>query len=169
KQNPEKEHVEIWPSQENMMLGEAVEKMGKKWDEISKMFVNRTPSQCEAQWKAIQPRRGKWSPTEDQSLLAAYHSITEQDKAEGLGANTSLTLFWFKVASLIPGRSGQQCMARYLETLDPKLKKGKWDPEEDQLLNEGFQLYGKSWVKISAPIQGRTQRQCRTRWLQLNK
>ena len=46
-------------------------------------------------------------------------------------------------------------------------RKGKWDPEEDVLLLEAYAMYGKSWVKISTAIPGRTQRQCRTRFCKI--
>jgi hypothetical protein len=37
------------------------------------------------------------------------------------------------------------------------------------LLNKGYAAHGKSWVKVASLIPGRTQRQCRTRWVQLYK
>ena len=37
------------------------------------------------------------------------------------------------------------------------------------MLEAGYATHGKSWVKLSSMIPGRTQRQCRTRWVQLNK
>lgn len=54
-------------------------------------------------------------------------------------------------------------------SIDSFCRKGKWDIEEDALLLEGYKKYGKSWVKISAMVTGRTQRQCRTRWCKLLK
>jgi hypothetical protein len=36
-------------------------------------------------------------------------------------------------------------------------------------LYAGFSAHGKSWVNVAKMIPGRTQRQCRTRWVQLNK
>jgi hypothetical protein len=37
------------------------------------------------------------------------------------------------------------------------------------LLKDGVAHFGRSWVKLAATIPGRTQRQCRTRWVQLTK
>jgi hypothetical protein len=47
------------------------------------------------------------------------------------------------------------------------VRKGKWSEPEDALLRAGVQTYGKCWIRIAESIPGRTQRQCRTRWVQL--
>jgi hypothetical protein len=43
--------------------------------------------------------------------------------------------------------------------------KGKWSPKEDELLNEAVQKHGRKWVPIAAMVPGRTNPQCRSRWL----
>jgi hypothetical protein len=43
--------------------------------------------------------------------------------------------------------------------------KGKWSPTEDALLNEAVQKHGKKWVRVAAMVPGRTNPQCRSRWL----
>ncbi|KAG0202584.1 hypothetical protein BGX28_004930 [Mortierella sp. GBA30] len=68
----------------------------------------------------------------------------------------------------IPGRTGVQAQARWSEALDPQVKKGKWTPEEDALLLKGVQENQKCWIRIADGIPGRTQRQCRTRWVQIS-
>ncbi|KAF9181816.1 hypothetical protein BGZ51_005150 [Haplosporangium sp. Z 767] len=70
--------------------------------------------------------------------------------------------------SSIPGRTGVQAQARWSEALDPQVKKGKWSPEEDALLLKGAQQSQKCWIWIADGIPGRTQRQCRTRWVQIS-
>ena len=47
-------------------------------------------------------------------------------------------------------------------------RKGKWCAEEDALLLAAFEEHGKAWVKVAEAVPGRTQRQCRTRWLALS-
>ncbi|KAG0287827.1 hypothetical protein BGZ96_008296 [Linnemannia gamsii] len=75
---------------------------------------------------------------------------------------------WSHIASLtVPGRTGVQAQARWSEALDPRVKKGPWSPEEDELLLEGVEKSDKCWIWIADMIDGRTQRQCRTRWVQL--
>ncbi len=43
--------------------------------------------------------------------------------------------------------------------------KGKWTPEEDTLLAKAVQKHGKRWVPIAAMVPGRTNPQCRSRWV----
>jgi hypothetical protein len=43
--------------------------------------------------------------------------------------------------------------------------KGKWTQEEDTLLAKAVQTHGKRWVPIAAMVPGRTNPQCRSRWL----
>jgi hypothetical protein len=51
--------------------------------------------------------------------------------------------------------------------LDPNIRKGRWNVDEDELLFEAKKKYGCCWVRVATMIPTRTQRQCRTRWNQL--
>ncbi|KAF8927289.1 hypothetical protein BGZ58_010492 [Dissophora ornata] len=76
---------------------------------------------------------------------------------------------WSLIATRsIPGRTGVQAQARWSEALDPQVKKGPWSQEEDALLLSGVRESRKCWIWIADTIPGRTQRQCRTRWVQLS-
>ncbi|CCG82840.1 Predicted protein [Taphrina deformans PYCC 5710] len=77
-------------------------------------------------------------------------------------------LQWTKIAQRIGRLSGVQCQARWAEVLDEKIRKGRWAPEEDESLHRGFRRYGNQWSKIAEDIVTRTQRQCRSRWLQIH-
>ncbi|KAG1243314.1 hypothetical protein G6F68_015867 [Rhizopus microsporus] len=72
-----------------------------------------------------------------------------------------------RIAERIPNRTGIQCQARWTEALDPYVRKGKWAAEEDALLRMGVESFGTCWIRIAETIPGRTQRQCRTRWMQI--
>ena len=74
---------------------------------------------------------------------------------------------WTFISSKVPTRTTTQCVARWQESLDPFVRKSKWSIEEDSLLKEGISKHGGCWVKVAALIPGRTQRQARTRWLQI--
>jgi hypothetical protein len=159
-----------WQPEENIELNQYAETFDKDWTKVASKFESKTAEQCMSQWHLIQPRHGKWLAEEDEQLLLTFQNFVEKETLEnGVPPNTTQTLFWYKVAGFIVGRSGKQCMARYTETLDPHVIKGKWSAEEDDLLAIGIEKYGKSWVKLSGTIAGRTQRQCRTRWIQLTK
>jgi len=95
---------------------------------------------------------------------------------------------WKKIADLlrIRGnvlRSDVQCSQRWLKVLQPGLKKGAWQPEEDQklrhlVLRARDAAAGAStldaiakgpakldWVQIAKQIDGRTSKSVRERWL----
>jgi len=74
---------------------------------------------------------------------------------------------WGLIVKSIDGRSGIQAQARWSEALDPQVRRGKWSPREDRLLFEGVEKHARCWIRIADGIPGRTQRQCRTRWVQL--
>jgi myb proto-oncogene protein len=72
------------------------------------------------------------------------------------------------VATLVPGRTNNQCCFRWVYTLDRANRKnaGQWTPEEDTKLREAVKKHGKNWVAIAEMVPGRTERQCRPRWTQ---
>ncbi|KAL6926665.1 hypothetical protein ACO0SA_004693 [Hanseniaspora valbyensis] len=53
---------------------------------------------------------------------------------------------------------------RWLNVLDPYLKKGKWSEEEDALLISKHKEYGSQWSKIAMDIPRRTVDQCSKRF-----
>lgn len=84
--------------------------------------------------------------------------------------DSSLTednLPWSRIAQYIPNRTGIQCQARWTEALDPSVRKGRWRKEEDEMLKVGVERFGCCWIRVAGSIPGRTQRQCRTRWNQI--
>jgi hypothetical protein len=78
---------------------------------------------------------------------------------------------WVAVASLVPGRTSEQCSARWVGALNPvNGSKGKprhtWKPEEDAKLTEAVKKHGNNWVAVAALLPGRRGAQCRQRWTQ---
>jgi hypothetical protein len=44
-------------------------------------------------------------------------------------------------------------------------RKGKWAPPEDELLHQAVALYGRKWAKVGNLVPGRTDVQCRERYM----
>ncbi|KAJ1569266.1 hypothetical protein HK405_007551 [Cladochytrium tenue] len=186
-----------WTPEEDELLRYAVELYGPhgRWPQIATHVPNRTPIQCSTRWTGAlnsSIHKGKWSKEEDHRLLRGYRAelrrlrLLREGKADEMTVDKEITddedisavapdpdlesnINWATIAERVPGRTAVQCIARYQEALDPTIKKGKWSAEEDALLREGLAVHGKSWVKIAALVKGRTQRQCRTRWLQMRQ
>jgi myb proto-oncogene protein len=98
----------------------------------------------------------KWTPDEDNKLMEAVRAHGAKD--------------WVAIATLVPGRSNQQCRNRWRDALDPSIgrataRTGKWIADEDKKLMDAVRAHGaKDWEQIALLVPGRTHKQCRNRW-----
>jgi myb proto-oncogene protein len=53
---------------------------------------------------------------------------------------------------------------RYMNHLNPSLKKSSWDEFEDAYLYQQVSVHGKKWAKIAMGIEGRNEHQVKNRW-----
>lgn len=93
----------------------------------------------------IQVKGGVWKNTEDEILKAAVMKY---------GKNQ-----WARISSLLVRKSAKQCKARWLEWLDPSIKKTEWSREEEEKLLHLAKIMPTQWRTI-APLVGRTSAQC---------
>ena len=95
----------------------------------------------------------KWTPEEDDLLRDAVKKFGEKN--------------WASVATMLGGlRTGQQCLHRWQKTLNPNIRRGRWEPSEDNLLAMAVKAYGVgNWRLIHKHVPGRTDVQCRERWV----
>lgn len=63
---------------------------------------------------------------------------------------------WAIIASKMKKRSTRQCRDRWINYLSPLAINGTWTPEEDQLLNEKVEIYGRKWKFLTNFFFGRT-------------
>lgn len=73
---------------------------------------------------------------------------------------------WARVSSLLARKTPKQCKARWIEWLDPGIRKVEWSREEDEKLLHLAKLMPTQWRTI-APIVGRTATQCLERYQKL--
>ncbi|CAL1362223.1 unnamed protein product [Linum trigynum] len=67
---------------------------------------------------------------------------------------------WDRIASLLDGRSGEECKARVCG----------WFPAMDRLLKAAVEFYGKDqWRYVSRQFIHKTPKQCKARWIFLMK
>lgn len=81
---------------------------------------------------------------------------------------------WVRVAEGVEGRSDAQCLERWSLTVDPNLRKGKWDVEEDGRLGEAVrELMGEGipfdFGEVARRVGGRSRKACRARWAILRR
>jgi hypothetical protein len=121
---------------------------------IASKITGRHALQCSQHWyKVLDPTlvKGFWSPAEDAKLL--------QMKTDPLAEYS-----WKDISKVIETRSQKQCRERWTNTVNPKLKKGRFSEEEDDLLLNLWRKYGSRWSIIADHLEGRTQTKIRDRF-----
>lgn len=72
---------------------------------------------------------------------------------------------WSVLATHIPNRSATQIAARWEKCINPKLTKGPFSAEEDQIIRDFVETHGvHAWPKVTTVLPNRTAKQCRERW-----
>ncbi|KAL8188608.1 hypothetical protein R6Q57_029896 [Mikania cordata] len=147
-----------WNLNEDKKLLHIVSNRGiSNWIEIAmELKTNRTPFQCLSRFQRSLNAsiiKNEWTPPDDEELRKAVAEYGETN--------------WQLVASTLEGRTGTQCSNRWKKSLNPLRKRvGKWDPDEDKCLKIAVKVFGaKNWNKIANFVPGRTQVQCRERWV----
>ncbi|KAJ6510038.1 hypothetical protein C8R47DRAFT_1096550 [Mycena vitilis] len=146
----------VWTVESDQKLVDAVKQYGLAWSLVAKYVgPDVTAGQCSARFlRTLDPslRRGPWTADEDKRLVAA---VSGYGKAA-----------WSEVASVMPGRTNEQCRDRWTSTLDPaKISKTaeEWGEEKEKALLEAVATHGRKWKLISAQL-GRTAASCRIRY-----
>ncbi|KAF8390043.1 hypothetical protein HHK36_024564 [Tetracentron sinense] len=147
-----------WTNIEDKNLLLIVQQSGlHNWIDIAiRLGSNRTPFQCLARYQRSLNAyilKRDWTEDEDAQLRAAVEAFGEDN--------------WQLIASNLEGRASTQCSNRWRKSLHPARERvGRWTLDEDKRLKVAVMLFGpKSWRKIAQFISGRTQVQCRERWV----
>jgi hypothetical protein len=145
-----------WTAKENAKLTIAVKKHGKDWISVSALVPGRTKALCRERWihvldPGVDRAMGKWTAKEEAMLIDAVKKYGKD---------------WVAVATLVPGRTNNQCLQRWARCMGPGIDRamGKWTAKEDAKLTIAVKKHGKDWVAVAALVPCRTNNQCRQRW-----
>jgi myb proto-oncogene protein len=133
-----------WTREEDILLIKLAEQHREKhWKDISKHFVNKNALQCFSRYKRIRPGivKGAWSREEDEKIMKL---VQIYGKA------------WSKISKVLVTRNGKQIRDRFINVLDPEIKKGKFTEEEDNTLISLYMHYGPKWATIAKHFLNRT-------------
>lgn len=126
-----------WTREEDELLIILAQKFNEKhWKEISRRFLKKNSLQCFSRYKRIRPGiiKGSWKKEEDIEIISL---VEEHGKS------------WSKISKIMNTRNGKQIRDRFINVLDPEIKKGKFTDEEDIRLISLFQELGPKWATIA--------------------
>jgi len=109
-----------------------------------------------SRWKRVlcpDLKKGPWQEHEDR--------IIKECQANG-------TTKWADISRVIPGRTGKQCRERWNNHLNPDLRKGVFDEEEDLQLMRLHNKLGNKWSAISKLMPTRSENCLKNRWNSLD-
>jgi hypothetical protein len=133
-----------WTREEDEILISLAEKFKEKhWKEISKRFTKKNSLQCFSRYKRIRPGivKGSWKKDEDLKII---------DLVQRYGKS------WSKISKQLGTRNGKQIRDRFINVLDPEIRKGKFTDDEDRKLVLLFKQYGPKWATIAKYYPNRT-------------
>ncbi|KAK5815286.1 hypothetical protein F5H01DRAFT_345438 [Linnemannia elongata] len=129
---------------------------GRNWIQIAlDLDTNRTGAQCFQKYQSKMSAvasKDNWTAEEDTILKEAVRVLGEKN--------------WLQVASCLENRNSVQCMTRWSKSVNPAIRRGRWLSEEDGALRAAHEVYGGGrWAKIQQHVLGRTDIQCRERYM----
>lgn len=147
----------LWLEEEDKKLLRLVEEHGKRWTFISKHFVDRPASTLMNRYSLLtdEKGRGPWTKEELDVLkdLAKGRSPDEIDNWEEIQKKLPIPRPMFLIKQ------------KYIYSLNPATKFGRWTQEESEKLEKLISLYGENNLdRVAAAMGSRTRRQCLERW-----
>lgn len=74
---------------------------------------------------------------------------------------------WNNVAMMLPQRTGKQVRERYINYLNPDVSLKPWTQDEEKLLIDLVNKYGKRWSKFVFHFQNRTDIAIKNHWVNI--
>eukprot|EP00903_Cladosiphon_okamuranus_P016537 g15256.t1 len=154
--NVEAHSPKDWTPELTKRLRELVDELGPKWSLIADKIPGKTATACMLHWRVgLNPNHlvkgsGTWTAEEDERLSKLVEVVGMK---------------WSDLARHIPGRIAKQCRERYLNHLDPSLRKDMpWTEDEEALLMRLCFAKQNQWAEICRQLHGRSYNDVKNRF-----
>ena len=139
------------PEEDSTLLSFVSDTNSRNWKKISHILGNKTAPQCAYRYNKLisEMTKAKWNRNDDILLL---------ELTELYGQN------WNYIVTKMPGRTVDDIMQRYIMKLDPKLKRSRFDKDEDELILKLHEKYGNKWNEISKYFPNRNASMVKNRY-----
>jgi hypothetical protein len=88
----------------------------------------------------------------------------EEDKLLQTLVDSQKKIKWNEISLQVQGKTPRKCRDRWKNYLSPEIKIENWSNEEDNILFEKVQRYGRKWIDIACFLPGRTTNDIKNRY-----
>jgi hypothetical protein len=139
-----KRRVSWTPHEDELLLSLTTACSKNSWKTISENFQGKSSYHCFLRYRSIRPglKKGNWEKEEDERVLIGVKTFGKK---------------WHLIAKhYFWNRNAKQVRDRYINYLDPSVRKGKFSEDEDRRIYQLHSKYGNQWSLIQKQFPERT-------------
>ena len=136
------------------------------WEFLGSVFPTKGYNLVRKKWMSMLKAnlsKHPWSQREDELLTRVIGTYGTDSKWKKIAEEFN------KLSDTSVYRHSKQCRERWINHLDPSIKRGEWNDEDDVKLLMGVVQIGRKWSEIAKLLGDRTENAVKNRWHSLTK